>query len=157
VDQITKNSTPNSPSDKSKTQTSIFSLLLELYLKPPPEHEVLLDAALHLLSKYGSRFNASDTLSLLPEDVKIANLNGFFTSRMRHAASAIREEDIRSKLEAARFVQVEERLANAKQRSFVVTDLKMCPVCHKRLGQSVISIFPEGIAVHYGCAKKYRR
>jgi len=29
----------------------------------------------------------------------------------------------------------------------------MCPVCSKRLGQSVFACYPNGIVVHYICSK----
>lgn len=36
----------------------------------------------------------------------------------------------------------------------VIGEERVCPICHKRLGKSVISVFPDGQVVHYGCGNK---
>ena len=38
-----------------------------------------------------------------------------------------------------------------RRRKVVIDEERVCRVCHKRLGGSVISAFPDGSVVHLGC------
>jgi len=41
-----------------------------------------------------------------------------------------------------------------RNRRVVVTDERVCGVCHKRLGGSVIAVLPDNAVVHYGCLSR---
>jgi hypothetical protein len=47
--------------------------------------------------------------------------------------------------------QVQETLQQYKQRSVSITYERMCPVCKKRIGNSVIAVYPTNQVVHYAC------
>lgn len=72
-------------------------------------------------------------------------------------------------------VDVQEKLLDCRNRNVIVGEERVCPVCHKRLGTSVILrlaryaiyipppmphdyanglINHSGLVVHYGCAQK---
>ena len=38
-----------------------------------------------------------------------------------------------------------------KNRRVVVQEERVCRICHKRLGRSVIAVLPDDSVVHYGC------
>lgn len=38
-----------------------------------------------------------------------------------------------------------------RNRRVVVPEEKVCGVCHKRLGGSVVAVLPDNSVVHYGC------
>lgn len=38
-----------------------------------------------------------------------------------------------------------------KNRRVVISDERVCGVCHKRLGASVVAVMPDNSVVHYGC------
>lgn len=38
-----------------------------------------------------------------------------------------------------------------RNRRVVVSDERVCGVCHKRIGRSVIAVLPDNEVVHYGC------
>jgi len=38
-----------------------------------------------------------------------------------------------------------------KNRRVVVQEERVCRICHKRLGGSVIAVLPDNSVVHYGC------
>lgn len=41
-----------------------------------------------------------------------------------------------------------------RNRRVVVTDERVCGVCHKRLGGSVVAVRPDNSVVHYGCLNR---
>ena len=45
-------------------------------------------------------------------------------------------------------------LTSGRSRHVVVSEERVCGVCHKRLGRSVVSVLPDNAVVHYACSKK---
>lgn len=43
-----------------------------------------------------------------------------------------------------------------KNRRVVISDERVCGVCHKRLGASVVAAMPDNSVVHYGCLTRAR-
>jgi Vam6/Vps39-like protein vacuolar protein sorting-associated protein 39 len=46
--------------------------------------------------------------------------------------------------------------AGGRNRRVVVSEDRVCGVCHKRLGGSVIAVLPDNSVVHYGCLNRAR-
>ena len=44
-------------------------------------------------------------------------------------------------------------LTSGRSRHVVVSEERVCGVCHKRLGRSVVSVLPDNAVVHYACSK----
>jgi len=142
---------------------NIFALLLGLYLGPPPNEVKRWPQALDLLSKHGARLPASSTLSLMPDDLAVAELEAYFRGRIRHATSALRQDKIVRSLEDVRKVQTERTLRlgadavvekggmGGRSKRVVIKEEDHCRVCHKRFGASAIRVHPDGEVVHYGC------
>ncbi|KAF8969138.1 vacuolar sorting protein 39 domain 1-domain-containing protein [Flammula alnicola] len=58
----------------------------------------------------------------------------------------------------ARNDQLARRLMNLQSRRVKVTDSRICPQCHKRLGNSVIAVHaPRGEVTHYQCRELFAR
>ena len=41
-----------------------------------------------------------------------------------------------------------------RNRRVVVQEERVCGVCHKRLGGSVVAVLPDNSVVHYGCLNR---
>lgn len=134
-----------------KITDSVYHILLSLYLRPPASNPTQIQPALDLLSRHGARLDASEALSLIPEETKVRELEAYFQRRIRAANTKVSESMIASQLWRAESLKVEEKLSRKRGLSAVVGETRVCPICHKRLGRSVISVMPNGSAVHYGC------
>lgn len=173
--QETSSSTPGSPagakgrrpstaySDTDDGTPSIYHTLLSLYLTPPPPNKPSLEPALDLLSKHGSRLPATSTLSLIPDTLPIADLESYFRGRIRAANSAVNESRVVAGLRETEFVASQSLLLlgdgvpggqAGRNRRVVVHDERVCGVCHKRLGGSVVAVLPDNAVVHYGCLSR---
>ncbi|KAI0394617.1 AvaB protein [Xylariaceae sp. FL0594] len=151
--------------DDPDDTTSIYHTLLSLYLTPPPPHKPNLEPALALLSRHGSRLPATSTLSLIPDTLPVAQLESYFRGRMRAANSVIAESRIVESLRKTQLVNTQALLLlgdglpggqGGRSRRVVISEERVCGVCHKRLGNSVVAVQPDNSVVHYGCLGKGR-
>ena len=145
---------------------SIYHTLLSLYLTPPAPHDRNLAPALELLSKHGSRLPASSTLQLIPAELAVSELESYFRGRIRAANSVVNESRIEKWLRQNALVDTEALLClgdgipggqGGKSRRVVINDERLCGVCNKRLGGSVIAVLADNTVVHYGCLNKAGR
>lgn len=153
----------SSASDPEDANPSIYHTLLSLYLTPPPPHTANWPPALDLLSKHGSRLPASSTLNLIPTTLPVAELESYFRGRIRAANSIVNEARVISGLRKSEVVAAQAGLLlgdgtpgerGGRNRRVVVSDERVCGVCHKRLGGSVIAVLPDNEVVHYGCLNR---
>ncbi|CAN8103508.1 unnamed protein product [Discula destructiva] len=149
--------------DPDEAPQSIYQTLLSLYLTPPPPNKPNFPPALDLLSKHGSRLPAASTLSLIPDTVPIGDLESYFRGRIRAANSAVNESRVVAGLRETEFVASQAMLLlgdgvrggqGGRNRRVVISDERVCGVCHKRLGGSVIAVLPDNAVVHYGCLSR---
>ncbi|SPQ27697.1 ba08438f-5090-40a7-97ca-5b2b96337844 [Thermothielavioides terrestris] len=177
----TSTTAPAAAEDKTQPDTdekpSIYHTLLSLYLTPPPEHgPPNLGPALDLLSKHGARLPATSTLSLVPDELPVAQLESYFRGRMRGANSAVNETRVLAGLRRTALFKSQARLllgddgvplpsaagagagaghggggGGGRNRRVVISEERVCGVCHKRIGGSVVAVLPDNTVVHYGC------
>ncbi|CAJ2510666.1 Uu.00g062910.m01.CDS01 [Anthostomella pinea] len=157
---------PSNDQDDAEFTPSIYHTLLSLYLTPPAPHKPNLEPALSLLSRHGSRLPAGSTMSLIPDDLPVAKLESYFRGRMRAANSVVSETRIAEALRKTQLVNTQALLLlgdgvpgaqGGRNRRVVISEERVCGVCHKRLGNSVTAILPDNSVVHYGCLGRQGR
>lgn len=138
--------------DPDDAPPSIYHILLSLYLSPPPPHTPQWAPALDLLAKHGARMPASSTLNLIPEVLPIKDLESYFQGRIRSATTAINEGRIVTGLRSTVAIMEEAKLRlgdgvargnGGRNRRVVITQDRVCGVCHKRFGGSAIKVLPK--------------
>ncbi|KAE8354113.1 hypothetical protein BDV28DRAFT_156480 [Aspergillus coremiiformis] len=135
----------------SENKPSIYLTLLSLYLTPPHGYERRYAPALEILAKHGSRLPPSSALELIPESLPVKELDFYFKGRMRAANSVLNESRIVASLQKARDFKTEAQLMvgegtdgkSSRMRHVTITEERICGICHKRIGGSVINVFPE--------------
>lgn len=150
---------------KEDAGPSIYQTLLSLYLNPPPPNKPNLPPALSLLSKHGSRLPAASTLSLIPDTLPVSDLESYFQGRIRSGNSAVNANRIIAGLRQTELVASQALLLlgdgvpggqGGRNRRVIISDERVCGVCHKRLGGSVVAALPDNSVVHYGCLNRSR-
>lgn len=139
------------PTDSEKDQPSIYLTLLSLYLTPPNSHKPQYGPALDLLARHGSRLPANSALDLIPESLPVKELEFYFTGRIRAASSILNETRIVANLNKVQNIKTQAQLLvgegsdgkATRSRHVTITEERVCGICHKRLGGSVINVFPE--------------
>jgi hypothetical protein len=149
--------------DDEAAVPSIYHTLLSLYLTPPQPHQPNWPPALDLLSKHGSRLPASSTLNLIPTTLPVAELESYFRGRIRAANSIVNEAKVVSGLRKSEVVSAQAALLlgdgipgsnGGRNRRVIVSEERVCGVCHKRLGGTVFAVLPDNGVVHYGCLNR---
>ncbi|KAI1631975.1 AvaB protein [Biscogniauxia mediterranea] len=152
--------------DPDTTPPSIYHTLLSLYLTPPSPQKPNLEPALSLLSRHGSRLPAASTLSLIPDSLPVGDLEMYFRGRVRAANSVVAETRVVEQLRKTQLVNTQALLLlgdgvpggqGGRNRRVVVGEERVCGVCHKRLGNSVVAVLPDNSVVHYGCLGRQGR
>ena len=132
-------------------QPSIYLTLLSLYLKPPHGYKPQYGPALELLARHGSRLPADAALNLIPESLPVKDLEFYFRSRIRAASSVLNEARVTANLRQVRDIKTQAHLLvgdgghakDTRARHVTITDERVCGICHKRIGGSVINVFPR--------------
>ncbi|EJD06913.1 uncharacterized protein FOMMEDRAFT_117970 [Fomitiporia mediterranea MF3/22] len=149
---------PNTPTQ------DIFLALLKIYLEPSPssqqklqrrddEQPSLLRPALELISRQSPRLDTLETLRLLPPLVPAQNVRAFLFDATR---APIFDTKVVREVRKGYSEQVARRLMALQSRRVRVTDSRICPQCHKRIGTSVIAVHsPHGEVTHYQCREAF--
>ena len=131
-------------------EPSIYQVLLNLYLNPPKSEKILLGPAVELMARHGARLPASSTLDMIPTDLLVKELEFYFRGRIRNANTVMKDSSVEVSLRKVDALHVSAALLvgdiagnGGRARKVRVDEDRICGVCHKRLGGSVISVFPE--------------
>ncbi|KAL2395735.1 Vacuolar morphogenesis protein 6 [Exophiala dermatitidis] len=148
-----------STTDPVDEEPSIYHILLNLYLNPPKGEKALWGPAIELMTRHGPRLPASSTLEMIPEGLTVRELEFYFRGRIRNANSTMNDSIITAGLRKVEAVRVQAALmlgegapTGGRGRKVRIDEDRVCGVCYKRLGGSVISVFPDNSVVHLGCA-----
>ncbi|KAF8637825.1 hypothetical protein AX16_010742 [Volvariella volvacea WC 439] len=143
---------PNTPTQ------SVFLTLLRIYLRPtnsPSDHRNLLHPALDLISRHGPRLDSVETLELLPPLVTVKDVSAFSLDALR---MPIFDTMVMKNVAKAHNDNVARRLMLLQTKRVKVTDSRICPHCHKRIGNSVIAAHaPRGEVTHYQCREAFSK
>ncbi|KAH6909213.1 rab guanyl-nucleotide exchange factor [Coprinopsis sp. MPI-PUGE-AT-0042] len=136
----------------------IFLTLLRIYLRPTtqsPDTANLLKPALDLISRHSPRIDSVEILQLLPPLVTAQDVKEFLVDALR---APVFDARVISQVSKARNDHLARKLVGLQTRRVKVTDSRICPQCHKRIGNSVIAVHsPHGEVTHYQCREPFAR
>ncbi|KAF9468180.1 vacuolar sorting protein 39 domain 1-domain-containing protein [Collybia nuda] len=135
---------------------AVFLTLLRIYLRPTVNVTAdLLRPALDLISRHNPRLDSVEALQLLPPLVTAQDIRGFLIEALR---APIFDTAVIRQISKARNDHLAQKLMVLQSRRVKVTDSRICPQCHKRIGNSVISVHtPRGEVTHYQCRESFAR
>jgi hypothetical protein len=119
---------------------SVFLTLLRIYLRPRPGTQVLLEPAVELISRHAARIDAAEVFDLLPPLMTVQELQSFLVKAMRRSTELRRGSRVEREIYRARQDQLDLKQVGLEDRRVRITESRVCPVCHKRLGNSVLAI-----------------
>ena len=135
---------------KDTVKASIFMTLLRVYLQPRKDSSYvpnkatpskpMFTPALSLLARHGTKMDSSAVLELLPPLLTVQELHVFLQKALRKRVHVQNAGKVEKRIWTARKDEVERILVDLEGRRIKITDSRLCPQCHKRLGTSVIAI-----------------
>ncbi|KAG0198890.1 Vam6/Vps39-like protein [Mortierella sp. GBA30] len=137
--------------DSRDPTKNVYLLLLKVYLKPPNREKPMLEPALDILTRHGTHIDPTAVMALLPASTRVDQLFKFFEKSIRESNKTKHMDMIVKNLLKAERLQTQEQLTFYRSRRVKITEDRMCPKCHKRIGNSVFAVFPDGVVVHYSC------
>ncbi|KAF7312336.1 Rab guanyl-nucleotide exchange factor [Mycena indigotica] len=138
---------------------NVYLTLLRIYLRPNANAKLsvsdLLEPALGLIARHSPQLDSVATLELLPPLVSTQDIHKFLVNAL-HAP--VFDTRVVKNLSKARGDQVDRLLMGLQTRRVKVTDSRICPQCHKRIGNSFIAVHsPRGEVTHYQCREAFSR
>lgn len=143
-------------------RSSIFHILLRIYLRPRANHPMLFGPALALISAHASSIDAIEVFDLLPPLVALSDIKVFLEKTLRRSGERVREAKILKAIGRSTVETEERSVVDLEERRVKITDSRVyvrispssplikvaqvffrlyrCPQCHKRLGNSVIAV-----------------
>lgn len=118
--------------------------------------EPLVKPALELITRHGLRIDSDAVISLLPPMISVSDVQTYLSKQLKATHSALAAHRIQKELVKSRNVQVKGMVLNLEVRRVKVDDQRVCPQCHKRLGQSAIAVHaPRGQVTHLHCKDQF--
>lgn len=112
-----------------------------MYLRPKSKDEAIRhEAALSLIASHAQSFDTIDVLDLLPPLVSLAEIRTFLEKSVRLSRQRAREQTMIRNVSKALLEAQDNDLVALESRRVKITDSRVCPQCHRRLGNSVIAI-----------------
>ncbi|GAA6044405.1 hypothetical protein JCM8097_002743 [Rhodosporidiobolus ruineniae] len=143
--------------DDETMRPTIFPLLLRLYLRPRPGQPLLFDPALSLLATHAARIPHLEAFDLLPPLVAVKDLQTYLEKTLRRSGERRREGTMVREVQRAWMEEKEWEKVTLEERRVKVSEGRVCPVCAKRIGNSVIAIHnPHGEVTHYQCREQFK-
>jgi hypothetical protein len=124
----------------SEPSGNVFLTLLKIYLKPQAGDEPLLLPALELLARHGTRINADNALSLLPPLITVKELDRFLYDAVTRQAEDKHHVRLKREVYRSHLDHLQQADVLLKSQYVKITDSRLCPLCHKRIGNSVIAV-----------------
>eukprot|EP00079_Xenopus_tropicalis_P028589 XP_012823570.1 PREDICTED: vam6/Vps39-like protein isoform X2 [Xenopus tropicalis] len=143
----------------------VYLSLIRMYLSPPDFHclgpikikleepQPNLKAALAVLEQHHGKLNTTKAINLLPANTKIKEIQIFLEKVLEENAQRRRFNQVLKNLLYSEFLRAQEERISHQQVKCVITEEKVCSVCKKKIGNSAFARYPNGVVVHYFCAK----
>lgn len=127
--------------------------LLKICFSPRDESKkaAFNDFGFQLLARHGKSLDGAAALELVPPGTPLAKLGEFFAQALPHSAHNVREMSITKSLSNVYNLQVQCDRVERLTQSVQIDPNTLCPVCHKRIGDIVFAVYPNGKVVHYNC------
>ena len=107
-------------------RSTIFHLLLRIYLRPRPNHPLLFTPALSLISAHASSIDAIEVFDLLPPLVALSDIKVFLQKTLRRSGERAREAKIVKGIGRSWVDAGEREVVELEERRVKITDARVC-------------------------------
>lgn len=109
-------------------QSTIFHLLLRLYLRPRPGHPLLFEPALSLLATHAARIDPIEAFDLLPPLVSVSDIKVYLEKTLRRSGERKREAMMVKGIEKASQEDAEWKVLQLEERRVKVSEGRVCVI-----------------------------
>ncbi|PNI30426.1 TGFBRAP1 isoform 3 [Pan troglodytes] len=130
----------------------LFHTLLAIYLHAGPTAHELAVAAVDLLNRHATEFDAAQVLQMLPDTWSVQLLCPFLMGAMRDSIHARRTVQVALGLARSENLIYTYDKMKLKGSSIRLSDKKLCQICQNPFCEPVFVRYPNGGLVHTHCA-----
>jgi len=151
------NTNLNVPSLYNPKRQLLFQHLFKIYLSPPPNEykstgpSTIPPLALDFINKFSHEMDPMKVLELIPSTMCVQTISSYLSKIIRNNLQRHREGQIIKNLRKSESLQTKCQLIAANTSYTRIVPDKLCPVCHKRIGDKIFALFPNGEVVHFKC------
>lgn len=109
--------------------------------------------AMDLIERFPTKLRPATVLATLPAETPIASVESFLIQSIRAHLAVLRHGQIVAGLERSYNITTTSERMELSQRSFLITQDTICPVCNKPIQPTAFARYPNGVVVHTHCAK----
>lgn len=106
-------------------QSTIFHVLLRIYLRPRASHPLLFGPALALISAHASSIDAIEVFDLLPPLVALTDIKVFLEKTLRRSGERAREAEMIKGIGRSWVESEERQIVELEERRVKVTDSRV--------------------------------
>jgi len=106
-------------------RSTIFPLLLRLYLRPRPSHPLLFGPALSLLSTHAARIDPLEAFDLLPPLVSLSDMQVYLKKTLRRSTERRREAVMVKNVARSWVDQAEGELVDLEERRVKISESRV--------------------------------
>eukprot|EP01027_Heterolobosea_sp_BB2_P015632 GEZU01022360.1.p1 GENE.GEZU01022360.1~~GEZU01022360.1.p1 ORF type:complete len:174 (-),score=59.45 GEZU01022360.1:11-490(-) len=131
----------------------LLILLLKICFYPTDNRPQNIDFALHILNTRAKEMNPVHAIKLIPNWIPLSQIQVFLTQSIQSTIHQRREGAVDKNLAKMENLQMSSKLSKCTSVYVTITNDSICPVCNKKIGDSVFAVYPNRTIVHFRCFK----
>jgi len=138
--------------DGSDDKKQAFLQLLKVYFFPEDSKSApSIDDAIHLMELYAKHLDPMKVIEMLPQTITLSKLNTFLVKSIHNVLHTRRDSQVLKNINKINNLETKYSLVQVQSKNVRITTERMCPKCHKRIGDKIFAVYPSGEVVHFSC------
>ncbi|KAJ3444078.1 cnh domain containing [Anaeramoeba flamelloides] len=106
---------------------------------------------INLMKKYYLKIDPLKIIPIIPKEFPISNLFDYFNLIIKNILKIKRRTVIQKNLHKSDFLNLSFKNSKKGSKSLMIDENTLCQVCGKRIGNSIIGKYPNGVVAHLSC------
>jgi len=121
----------NTPFTETSYRSFLYSLL-KVYISLSVQNNELFDLSIELLNKYPTKFNPTEVLEMLPDNIPISKIQRFLNISIRNVHHRYRYSQVVRNMESTEFFKYRSKIMEETEKSILISRNTTCPLCKKK-------------------------
>ncbi|KAJ6242004.1 cnh domain containing [Anaeramoeba flamelloides] len=106
---------------------------------------------INIINEHYTKINPLDVIKLLPKKLNLSKILDYLILIIQKTTEVKRRCQITKNLEKSDNLNLKSKISKKSKRQFYIDQNVLCMSCGKRIGNSIIGIFPNGVYAHMSC------
>ncbi|KAJ3447642.1 cnh domain containing [Anaeramoeba flamelloides] len=138
-----------------KTQ-DIFLILIKKILNSHPnknknKNQAIINSVIKIINKHFTKINPLKVIQILPKDLNLSEILVYLKLIIQNNTEIKRRLTITKNLQKSAHLNLRAKITKKSKKCICIDQNVLCQVCGKRIGDSIIGLFPNGVYTHMSC------